>query len=166
MAEAAELRTMRRGVEALYRDLHRGLWPRPLHVRKQFPAGQGSGQLPGDFQRLQAALGRGQRKRQDQAVLQDGEGFLSIAAAVAYPGERSDTRGKSRMSLSLMRATSVRLRQPAIRLAGWRWLAGRNILRSFRKTRSAKPNQTGEVLRQKASFLTWPSTCHFACAPS
>src|SRR6201986_3912685 len=54
--------------------------------------------------------------------------------------------------------------QPAIKLAGWP--AGRNIFFSFRNTRSAKPNQTGEVLRQKASFLTWSSMCHLACAPS
>ena len=43
-----------RGVASLYRDLHRGLRPRPLHVREQFSAGQGPVQLSGDLQRLQA----------------------------------------------------------------------------------------------------------------
>src|SRR5215467_8469189 len=83
MAEAAELRTVRRGLEAVYRDLHRSVWRQPLHVREQFPARQGPGQLPGDLQRLQAALGPLQREREDGAVLEDGDGFLSAAIAAS-----------------------------------------------------------------------------------
>src|SRR5215470_2772076 len=106
MAEAAELRTVRRGVEAVYRDLHRGLRRQPLHVREQFSARQGPGQLPGDLQRLQAALGPLQREREDGAVLEDRDGFLSAAIAcslgslaIRSPHERSDMRVLSRVSL-------------------------------------------------------------------
>src|SRR5689334_6380520 len=77
MAAAAELGPVRRGLEAIYRDMHRGVWSRPLHVREQFPARQGPGQLSGDLQRLQAPFRQLQREREDRAVLEDGGGFLS-----------------------------------------------------------------------------------------
>src|SRR5690349_24505403 len=82
MAEAAEFRTGRRGVEALYRDLHRGIRPGPLHVREQFSSGQRPGQLPGDLQRLQAPCRQLQREREDRAVLEDRDGFLSAPVAL------------------------------------------------------------------------------------
>src|SRR5262249_58832864 len=77
MAETAELGTGGRRLEAIYRDMYRGFRSGPLHVREQFSARQGSGQLPGDLQRLQASLLRLQREREDCAVLQDRRGFLS-----------------------------------------------------------------------------------------
>ena len=70
----------RRGVAALYRDLHRGLRPQPLHVREQFSAGQRPVQLSGDLQRLQAPRRAIQRGREDRAVLEDGDGFLQAEA--------------------------------------------------------------------------------------
>src|SRR5215813_8111632 len=79
MAQAPELRAGGRSLEALYRDLHRGVRRQSLHVREQLPARQGTVQLPGDLQRLQAACGELQRKREDRAVLQDGDGFLPAA---------------------------------------------------------------------------------------
>ena len=53
-AKAAILGRAGRGVASLYRNLHRGVWSRPLHVREQFSARQGPMQLSGDLQRLQA----------------------------------------------------------------------------------------------------------------
>ena len=54
----------------------------------------------------------------------------------------------------------------AIRLADWRLPDGIRVRLILENTRSAKPSSTGWVLRQNASFLTRPSTCHRACAPS
>src|SRR6516162_6695258 len=67
-------------MEALYRNLYRGLWPAALHVREQLPARQGPVQLSGDLQCLQthrrALLG----EREERAVLEDGDGVLSPEA--------------------------------------------------------------------------------------
>jgi predicted TIM-barrel fold metal-dependent hydrolase len=69
-----------RGVAPLYRDLHRGVRSRPGHVREQFSAGQGSVQLSGDLQRLQAHRRALQRGREDRVVFEDGDGFLPAQA--------------------------------------------------------------------------------------
>ncbi len=53
-SDAAILARRRNGVASLYRNLHRGVRHRTLHVRKQLPAGQGPMQLSGDLQRVQA----------------------------------------------------------------------------------------------------------------
>ena len=75
-----------RGLASLYRDLHRGLRPQPLHVREQFPAGQGPVQLSGDLQRLQAHRRALQRVREDRVVLEDGDGFLPAEAGLIVWG--------------------------------------------------------------------------------
>src|SRR5690349_21640907 len=75
---------MRCCLASLYRNLHRGLWTRSMHVREQFPAGQGSVQLPGDLERLQAAEHAIQRGGKNRDVLQDGNGFLQAPARIAH----------------------------------------------------------------------------------
>jgi len=51
---AAELGGAGRGVAALYRDLHRRLWPRARDVREQLSGRQGQLRLPRDVERVQA----------------------------------------------------------------------------------------------------------------
>ena len=62
--------------------------PEPMHVRKQFSAGQRPVQLSGDLQRLQAAGRAVQRGREDRAVLEDGDGFLQAQAGLTTAGVR------------------------------------------------------------------------------
>src|SRR5258708_39884624 len=69
---------------SLYRDLHRGLRPGSMHVRKQFSARQRPVQLSGDLQRLQAPQCAIQRGGEDGAVFEDGDGFLPAEAWVIY----------------------------------------------------------------------------------
>src|SRR5476649_2303542 len=74
---------------SLYRDLHRSLWPRTRHVRKQFSAGQGPVQLSGDLQRVQTPQCAIQRAGEDRVVLEDGGGFLQAEAWLSVAPTRA-----------------------------------------------------------------------------
>src|SRR6185437_14260438 len=155
--KTAELGTGGGGVASLHRDLHRGVRPRSLHVRKQFSAGQGPVQLSGDLQRVQAYRRALQRGGKDRVVLENGDRRLQAQAGL------SSARKQIRERRIAAPGTP---RDQDARLAAWRSSAGRMIFFSFRNTRNAKPSHIGWVLRQNASLRTRPSTCHLACAPS
>src|ERR1700688_3252963 len=74
----------RRGgrLASLCRELHRGVRPRTLHVRKQLSARQGPMQLSGDLQRVQAHRRALQRDREDRAVSKDRDRFLPAWVAL------------------------------------------------------------------------------------
>src|ERR1700687_265026 len=147
MANAAIIGSGGGGVASLYRGLHRGLRRGALHVREQLPARQRPVQLSGDLQRVQTYRRAVQRRREDRAIFEDGDGFLPAQTwliATLDPSSQAEPT----------------------RLAGWRFPAGISVLMILETARSARPSRTGWVLRQNASFRTWPSTCHLACAPS
>ena len=141
----------RRRVASLYRNLHRGVRPRRCMFESNFPPdkGQCSYQVIFNaFKRIAA-----QYSETEKTAL------FSKTATDFY-------RLEARLRFSVRHHRASRALQEEPRLAAWRSSAGSMIFFSFRNTRSAKPSQTGWVLRQNASLRTRPSTCHLACAPS